>query len=173
MGTHVERGPDGKPTWTKDGPDDYNVYLRRNNPDKREFAKTMREVWREMVRTRFFTREEKALLLDLQPFCDFQTNRICGMQGEAIDTLGIADLVGLSESATRRTINGLVKKNALCQVKSGYGYSYYMNPDLFYQGRKPDQTLVSLFQKHKEQKLLLAGTKPVWVQGEESLLVAH
>lgn len=173
MATHVERRPDGRAKWTRDNPDDFIVYVRKEWDDKRLFAKSMREVWQEMVVTRFFTREEKALLLDLQPFCDFGTNRICGAMGEAIDTLGIAELVGLSDSAARKTINSLVRKNALCQVKSGYGYAYYMNPDLFYQGKKPDSTLVSLFSKHREEKLLLSDARPVWVKGEETLLVGH
>lgn len=98
------------------------------------FAKQKREVWRKAMEKNVFTAAEERVLHRLAVCLEMNTNAIISLGGGYMSIEDMADAVCLDRSNFRKTIRGLIKKNAIGRFTSGFGDSYYMNPCLYEMG---------------------------------------
>ncbi len=117
------------------------------------FTKKMREVWRYVYKQELFTAAEERILNRLADFLQLGTNAIVSTGGEYLSIEGMAKQVGMDASNMRKTMKGLVKKNAVGIWKSGDVMTYYVNPFLFQCG-DVDEFYFQLFDQeyHKRKK---------------------
>lgn len=131
------------------------IVIRRRAGDRRAFSKQYRTRWRQLAQWRWFRDEELAMLSMLSPWLNPNTNVVTDEGGRQVAPGEIGSLIGWSKRKAYRTLAALDQKNAVyvsatTRIRNG---GVYVNPELYFAGRQPDATLLSLFLEKKNNAL--------------------
>ena len=128
------------------------IVLPPLKPVKAErFSKTMTEVWHHVYKHNFFTGAEERVLSRLATYLQLNTNAIVTPGGEYMSIEDMARYLYMDRTHVRRTVKGLIRKNAIGVWRSGDYEIYYINPFLYRKGNV-DPYLWLLFDREYHER---------------------
>jgi hypothetical protein len=124
------------------------------------FAKKKQGAWRKAYEKKVFTLAEERVINRLAEYLEMNTNAIIKPGGGRVGLDEMAKIVHMDRSNFRKTVQALIKKNAI-----GKFDSYYMNPCLYEMGN-----VSSLLYHQFREKYDLECGKTTW--GKRTYLIS-
>ncbi|MCT4507147.1 MAG: hypothetical protein N4A48_00010 [Tepidibacter sp.] len=92
---------------------------------------------------------ELGIILTLCNHIRYEDNLLYSSNGNALKKKDLCKILEIGHNAVDKYISSLVKKGVIATVKVKRSVNYYMNPYIFYQGNRIDNTLLNMFNKAK------------------------
>lgn len=113
------------------------------------FVKIYRTEMREYLKEVSLSPNAGLLLLNIQPYIEYETNRIAKPSGESFSNKELEELIGLSRSGITRALRELEEKMFIARIGEGKAREIFFNPYLMCAGNKVLKSTLSLFSDYK------------------------
>lgn len=113
------------------------------------FVKIYRTEMREYLKEVPLSPNAGLLLLNIQPYIEYETNRIAKPSGESFSNKELEELTGLSRNTVYKVLNELEEKKFIVRVGQRQSREIYFNPYLACAGNKVSKDTVKLFDTYK------------------------
>lgn len=112
------------------------------------FIKVYRTERREFLKKAKLSVNASALLFQIEGYLEFKTNRVANKNGKRFTNKDLQDMVGISSTTLKNTLNELEDKLIIKRVGDGQSREIYINPYLMCAGNKMSKDIEELFKDY-------------------------
>lgn len=91
---------------------------------------------------------ELKVIFDLLPYLEYETNCFINSDNMPMSKQDICNVLSYSENTVDDILKSLRRKEVIANSKLGRKNQYFLNPCLFFKGKKIDKTLYMLFKNY-------------------------